>query len=493
MKPEPTGCPPRNVIARQLAVGFGLVSAVAVIMCGMLLWKIAEVSDFVRDMRQAERGIRDSSRLSSAIREQYIHLAHSVLEPEVDHLGHYEEWRQRVLEAVERLSPNARDANRERLRRIKEASAAMDRLYKAELLPALRRDDLLAATDAHNRAEDVSEQASGLADEVESSLEFGMAESHTDATRATTFGLIGGGLCVALVVGLSIAYTIRLRRWVLKPLAALTEAAQQFGSGDFSVRVGQLGRGELRTLAQAFDRMVGELAQRERRLVDSERMAAIGQLAAGVAHEMNNPIGIIRGYLKTMSDESDPDVLRREVRILDEEASACQRIADQLLTYAHMPQLERGSVSMVPFLNEAIERLAETPEVADHRLEIDADQGQVNADATRLRQVIANLVINAAQASPKGTPIRLTGRALTDGEYEISVSDQGSGIPAEHRGTIFEPFFSRRSGGTGLGLAVCQGIVHAHGGTIVAETNEPRGMTFRVRLPIAATPRNKPQ
>jgi signal transduction histidine kinase len=232
--------------------------------------------------------------------------------------------------------------------------------------------------------------------------------------------------------------------------------------------------------------MAEELEVRERRLVETERMAAIGQLAAGVAHEINNPIGIIRGYLKTMGPDSPPETLRDELQILDDEAASCQRIAEDLVAYARTPGLRSASIAMDRLLTETVRRFQETVDGAERRITLDAVPGMAYGDIGRLRQVILNLMVNAAQVSEVDGLIEVSGASVEGGAYEILVSDRGPGIPPEDRSRIFEPFFSRRAGGSGLGLAVCHGIVRAHGGSIAAEGREGGGTTFRVTVPGTA-------
>lgn len=171
-----------------------------------------------------------------------------------------------------------------------------------------------------------------------------MAHAHTLATDATTRGLWVAALGILLVLLLSVGFAMRLRAAVLTPLADITAAARAFADGDFGTAARDPDRpkiqGELAELADAFEHVRQELAARETKLVHNERVAAIGQLAAGVAHEINNPIGIIRGYLRTMSPDADAETLREELGILDEEAGRCERIAADLLAYARSDDLE---------------------------------------------------------------------------------------------------------------------------------------------------------
>jgi two-component system NtrC family sensor kinase len=472
-----------RVLARQLAIGFGLVSIVAVVMCGALLLQLIRVGDLVERMRHGEDPIRRGGQLVTAVREQYIHFAHTLIQGDDSHVEHYQEWAAKVLADLAALEAYVPAPEHWRVDEIRRSSTQLDQLFRDQLVPAIHDRDVEALRFAHERAEALAETAAQHADAVARAVEGRMVGAHISATDVTRVGLIQGLVCVGLVLLISVGFTIRLRRSVLMPLGRLTEAARSFGAGELHRRLGPIGRGELQEVASAFDRMADELVARQKQLVQVERMAAIGQFAAGVAHEMNNPIGIIRGYLKTMGPEEPPDLLREELRILDEEAAACQRIAEDLLAYARVPQLALGRVEMDAFLKESISRLSEAGEFEEARVRVEAEAGAIRADHARLRQILANLVRNAVQLAPAGEIVNVRGVRRADDGYEFQVSDRGPGVAAEARDRIFEPFYSRRAGGSGLGLAVCQGLVAAHGGHISVEEREGGGATFRVLLP----------
>ncbi len=468
-------------LARQLAVGFGTVSVVAIAMCAFLLSIVGDVSNLVSGMRHDEHAIRQGLELATAVREQSLHLAHALIEADASHVAQYEAWHQQVAQRAEALASMIDAGERSRLAILEETTARLHTLFVDQALPAFRGGDLETGRRLHREIETLGQRAAEQADALARSVEARMAHAHVLATDSTRRGMLVGGACVLLVLALSVRYTLRLRAAVLRPLVVLTDAARRFGRGDFAQPVGPVGDGEFAALAQAFDRMSEELARREAQLVQSERMAAIGQLAAGVAHELNNPIGIIRGYLKTMTPEGDSQTLRAELAILDEEAAHCQRIAEDLLSYARTSELTLTPVDMRDFLDGTARRFGDGPLGAGRSIEVDVDRARLDVDATRLRQVVLNLLSNAAQAGPPDTPIRLRGRAH-DARYVIEVEDDGPGVPPEDRQRVFEPFFSRRRGGSGLGLSVAAGIVRAHHGTIEA-VEAARGGHFRVVLP----------
>ncbi|MGH1347616.1 MAG: sensor histidine kinase [Nannocystales bacterium] len=464
---------------------------IAAAMCVMLLGTIRQVGDVVAQMRRDEAAIRGGLRLSTGAREQYIHIAHSLIEGDGSHLEHYEGGRLQVVADARAQSEGAPEQLQRRLQSVIDLGSEMDRIFRDVLLPAAEEGRLDEVQGEHRRVEEISRDAATQADAVALAAERRMADAHDEARLAGQRGMAMGGACIAAVLLVAAASTIRLRAAVLQPLAALSRAASLFGRGDFKHRVGDVGTGELAELARAFDTMAEELAAREQKLLSKERMAAIGQLAAGVAHEINNPIGIIRGYIKTMLPETNDPQLREELEVLDEEAAACQRLTGDLLASAERPRLELRLFEMREFLEDASVRVAEGMPSGEHSVIVQAKRGELMADPSRLRQVLANLVVNAAQASPAGASIHVSGGPTDAGGYEFSVIDSGPGVAADDRKQIFEPFVSKRRGGSGLGLAVSRSIVLAHGGSIEVEPAAEGGACFRVVLPAHRTRSNQ--
>jgi len=472
-----------RLLARQMAFAFSAVSILAVAMCGILLVIISDVSGLVAGMRHDEVSIRQGLELATTVRELSRDISTTVIEGKGD-LASYEQRRNQLRTHIQELSARIPEREHWRLQALGENTQRMHDLLLGSALPALQSGNSDEVREVHRQLASLGDEAATHADALANTTASQMAHAHVMATDATRLGLIGGGVFVFLVISLSIWFTLRLRAAVLKPLVALTHAARDFGNGNFDRRVGQVGQGEFAELSDAFDHMAEELARREARLVHNGRMAAIGQLAAGIAHEFNNPIGIIRGYLKTMSPDGPTETLREELAILDEEAAHCQRIAEDLLSYARTEDLAVTRVEMEALIRQTVLRFRESGVGAGQAVRVEAAATDVWGDPARLRQVLLNLLNNAAQVSPERGEIVVRGQVGAEG-YAISVADTGPGVEPADRVRIFEPFFTKRPGGSGLGLAVCLGIIQAHRGSIeVIDGPEGVGAEFRIYLPL---------
>jgi len=232
-----------------------------------------------------------------------------------------------------------------------------------------------------------------------------------------------------------------------------------------------------------------QLENAQEQLMHSERLASMGQLAAGVAHELNNPLGVVLMYAHLLLDEMSKDSeFRGDLQMISDHADRCRRIVSDLLDFARESKVLIQSVDVRKLLQEAV---VATPERDGIQLRVDCQHGaaEYKLDKDQILQVLTNLIANAIAAMPDGGEI-LLGTRDEAGYLVFSVSDTGCGIPEENISKIFQPFFTTRlnGSGTGLGLAVSYGIVKMHRGTIGVESNaDPKngatGTTFFVRIP----------
>lgn len=297
---------------------------------------------------------------------------------------------------------------------------------------------------------------------------------------------------------------LRQYRTITQPLDALRAAVGQLAGGKFSTRAHLRGDAEFAALAEHFNRMADELAAmharlqqrvatKSRELSQAQRLASIGYLAAGVAHEINNPLGIIAGYgqrtLRRIDGALvDAEKIKQTLGVICDEAFRCKKITDRLLMLARPTATQRAAVHLPQLIEQTIASLATLRPLEGRRIESRADGEQliVIADADALRQVVLNLLINAVEATTPNSGIIRIDTTRTAGAVELKVSDNGRGIAADRVNQIFEPFVTdqRDRPGTGLGLAIALSIISDHGGTIHAGSDGvDRGSCFTVSLP----------
>ncbi len=306
---------------------------------------------------------------------------------------------------------------------------------------------------------------------------------------------IGALLLFAIAAIASLIFARRLSR----PLEHLTEAAERVGKGEFEVVVEATSSDEIGALSHSFNQMTDELRERDVKLaganaalVQSEKLAAFGQLGAGIAHEVKNPLAGILGYAQLTLRKLDEDSpFKKNLDIIESETRRCTEIISNLLKFAR----QEGAVMEPTDINEVVDAALQ---IVDHQLgvnnvklrkELATDLPACDANANQLQQAIMNFAINAQQAmgSEGGNLILRTHTGPGD-EVMIEIEDDGPGIPDEIKANIFEPFFTTKPAGqgTGLGLSVTHGIIHDHGGTIRIEDVEGGGTRFLVSLPAWA-------
>jgi len=301
------------------------------------------------------------------------------------------------------------------------------------------------------------------------------------ANRNLLWGtLIGGLVAVLLAVALS--------RRILGPVETLTAAARQIAKGDLSQRVVVKSKDEIGELARAFNNMADGLARQE---------ALRRNMVTDVAHELRTPLSNIRGYLEAFRD----GVIEPRAEVIGsvyEEAMLLSHLVDDLqelsLAEAGQLRLEHGPIDLGEILEEAVAatRGQAAAKGIALRLSLPSALPLVEGDPQRIKQVVGNLLSNALAHTPPGGEITAVAQAK-EGRVEISVSDTGEGIPAEHLPNIFERFYrvdssrSRATGGTGLGLAIAKQLVEACGGWIGAESEVGQGTRITFALPVAGS------
>lgn len=247
-------------------------------------------------------------------------------------------------------------------------------------------------------------------------------------------------------------------------------------------------REELKKYSEKLEQMVEkrtrELHEAQEELVRKEKLAVLGELAGGIGHELRNPLGALKNaayFLKLALDTPDPDVLET-LNILEKEVATSERIITSLLDYARPRQPIRVRTHLTPIIKEALSRvpIPDTVSVVTH---MDRSLPPLSLDPQQLTQVFENLFLNGIQAMPEGGVLTISSD-LNRGRVMISVADTGGGFPKEIQEKIFEPLFTTKAKGIGLGLVISKTLVEAHGGTIEATSIPGKGSTFTVLLPL---------
>jgi two-component system, NtrC family, sensor kinase len=305
---------------------------------------------------------------------------------------------------------------------------------------------------------------------------------------------------------------------VTRPVQRLAAQAERMAAGDFSAPVEVRGHDEIAILAAALDRMRGQLAHARdsdrarlealEKLRHTERLATIGRLSAGMAHELGTPLNVIAGRAKLIAGEAlPPEDVARSARIIGEQAERMTAIMRQLLDFARHGSPHASRVDLAGLAAKVIEMLRPVAgkQQASLTLVPPAEALAVAADPGQLQQVLTNLVMNALQALAPGGHVELRfargaslpAEAGREGEGPwavVTIQDDGSGIAAEHLPHLFDPFFTTKEigQGTGLGLSIAYGIVQEHGGWIGVDSRPGEGSCFNVYLPLT-TPEQEEQ
>jgi signal transduction histidine kinase len=244
---------------------------------------------------------------------------------------------------------------------------------------------------------------------------------------------------------------------------------------------------ELQVTAAKLHRANLELQSSFEQVKRADRLSAVGQLAAGLVHEIRNPIASIDGAAEVMEATDEPHVLRTEtMAIIRKECSRLNRLLSSLLDFARPRNPEWGSVDVSELLRSVTELMRHSaPKDVGIGVRERGPLPEIDGDTEQLAQVLLNLTINAVQAMPQGGEVELVAFERSSG-VTIQVSDNGVGVSEENLEKIFDPFFTTKDSGTGLGLSVAHQIVRQHGGSITVGRNAGQGMTFSVWLPRSA-------
>ncbi len=295
-----------------------------------------------------------------------------------------------------------------------------------------------------------------------------------------------GAMLIIFIVG-----TTLMNGKVIKPLASLERATEKIAHGDFSP-IPHAGKVESQVdrLVRAFNRMAQELETTQEQIIHSRKIASLGTLVSGIAHELNNPINNIILTIDTLVEGTHVDEERRRVLLDDilKQALRSSEIVKNLLDFSRSETSVFKELDLAQVLRETVSLVGNQVALSKVKVrdEIADNLPRIFGNRQGLQQVFLNLIVNAIQAMPQGGDLTIRARNAGEREIEIQVQDTGQGIPEENISAIFDPFFTTKEvgKGTGLGLSVSYGVIKKHGGQIQVASKVGKGTTFTVLLPV---------
>lgn len=268
----------------------------------------------------------------------------------------------------------------------------------------------------------------------------------------------------------------------LRRLTAAASDVREERAPDFQGVTGAAPR-EVRVLSDALRTMVARLEASRHELARQESLAAMGMMAAGLAHEIRTPLSIVRGSAEMLGRNVEDGSREAElVSFILDETGRLSRLVNDLLTFARPREPKPAPLDMADVALQTVDAMRREYETRDVTLEADLEPAPIRGDADQLYQVVLNLLANARKASDAGTTVRVT-TAVSDGDAVLEVRDHGRGIPAATLEEVWTPFFTTGGGGTGLGLPIVQRIVESHGGVVSLASEEGAGTVATVRIP----------
>ncbi len=394
----------------------------------------------------------------------------------------------------------------------------LDIALKKELLIAhvgARSSDLFdPQSDVYKKMADAEIHVGDLINSITDVIWDRVGSTRNEARKSIILLITTSVIAVLLMIGLLRFFY----RWVAQPIRDLELAVSRVAHGDFQHRIEIHSGDEIEDLAKAYNEMTDKLRamyenlaqqvnDRSRQLVRSERLAGVGFLAAGVAHEINNPLAAIlfssealesrlaELLLKLPMGKQDRETIAKYLKMIQEEAFRCKEITQKLLAFSRGGERKREETDLTEVVQGVLDVVQHLHSFKGKRIDF-RPAGPMLAwvNGQEVKQVFLNLVINALESMEEGGVLNISQR-MQDGQIELVFKDTGCGMTGDILENIFEPFFTRsRTGkGTGLGLSISHNVITQHGGEIEASSDGPgKGSTFTVRLPIEPPP-NAPE
>jgi two-component system, NtrC family, sensor kinase len=524
-------------IRHKLMLGLGLVVAVIALLLGGTLYGLARFRTTMKSIDSKHAEWREAERFKEAVDALKASVENNSGTPDTlaDCRGALQAanvaldaYKGKLVDTLR----HGRDPNQgfqetglvdELRHKLSSVAGAMDKTSKQAIAqPFTATQSLMEGTAMGELMKKLSIDADDLLDEINKDLsqrsKDGRETIRTSLWIVTSTSVLGVVLLVSLLRS--------FYKWVFYPIHDLEEGAGHVARGDFERRIEVHSGDELEDLAHAFNDMTSRLREmyrdlarqvneRSRQLVRSERLAGVGFLAAGVAHEINNPLASIafcsealEGRLANILGQApqDTEVITKYLKMIQQEAFRCKGITQRLLEFSRGGERHREPTDLVELVQAVLDIVQHLQNCKGKRISVESGEWRVESgeaarasdyqptpptlvawvNAQEIKSVVLNLVVNALESMDEGGRLRIR-LEERDGMAELMFADTGCGMTSEVLENIFEPFFTRsRTGkGTGLGLSISHRVINQHGGEIEAASRGPnQGSTFTVRLPL---------
>ena len=490
----------------RLIGGFAVILGIFAAAAMLSMRNLERMVHAVDELRRAQDGLSAVLQMQSLALRQDAAVADLVVEGNYERIEHFYSVAAQMERARQRVGVVLTTSEEKRW--LQECRAVQDKLnstFRIDFVPSLTKDDAGVEVEQFRRqCHRHMERIMNTCGRMRLRLRENIYQGTSRALAVQEAAVRNSGILFAVAVLASVVVSMWVARSVVTPIQKLIDGTEAIGRGDLSRRIELRRSDEFGRLAESFNRMTDTLRDHQRQLGQAEKMASLGQLAAGVAHEINNPLGVILGYTRVLlRDESVPEREREELQTIEEEALQCERIVQELLDLSRPMPAASDPVELNEIIAEVLDRARS--QAGDGRLAITHRHREsalpVTGDRSKLRQAVQNIVQNAVEAMPEGGrfvvegrrqrgPWKAEGHAAGEATRDfvtVEFQDTGCGIAAEDLGSLFDPFFSRKSAGTGLGLSITYNIIRAHGGHIDVRSRLGKGSSFVVSLPARAS------
>ncbi len=470
----------RHATRRRLFLAVSTLALAFVLALLFEVWGLHRIEQTIGHLRNHEEQVRGALELENAVRSQYAHQAHFVVGEDA-HLPGQRDARERARELTRTLLRMVDEPQeRQLLEEIRQQGDELDREFMEGVVPAVlnRKPEAMLLHDKSYAHVAVMETK---ADQLFDHLQQEMFSLRNAVQRLEDAALRWTVVLIAIAPLFAAAVALYVGRSVARPLALLGEGAARVASGDLDARIDLDTPDEFGILAAQFNAMTAALKENQRKLVEGEKLAGIGRLAAGFAHEISNPLSVVLGYVVRHRGHAAGQ-LARDLDVAEQEILRCKEIVQELLEMARPVGPGPPPVDVRELSDEVVETLRSSGNLEVAHVSVEG-AGSALGHRTKLRQVVVNLVKNAGEAAGREGRIELR-VAVASPWVDLTVADDGPGITPEVRSRLFEPFFTTKPNGTGLGLAVSLSIARAHGGDIEVGPSD-KGAVFKLRVPSA--------